>query len=58
MITTVRTDITFDGAAGKALSQQSEKKIKKMLKDLTGAIDVDLIEINSWDEDEDEDENT
>ena len=46
--------MTWEGAAGKALSQQSEKKIKKTLKDMTGAADVEIIEVNSWDEDEDE----
>jgi len=53
MITTLRTDMTWDGAVGEMLHRQSEKKIKQALKDMTGAVDVDIIDANSWDEDED-----
>lgn len=55
MITTVRTDLTWDGKAGDALSKASDKKIRQSLKDMTGAVDVDIIELNSWSEDDDED---
>lgn len=55
MITTVRTDLTWDGKAGDALSKASEKKIRQSLKDMTGAVDVDIIEVNSWTEDEEDD---
>lgn len=54
MITTVRTDMTWNGAVAEMLKRQSEKKIKQTLKDMTGAVDVDIIEINSWTEEEDE----
>lgn len=54
MITTVRSDITWDGPVAKALSQTSNKKIKATLKDMTGAVDIDIIEVNSWEEEEDE----
>ena len=57
MITTIRTDITWDGAAGKALSNTSDKKIRAMIKDMTGAIGVEIISVDSWDEDEDENNN-
>jgi len=56
MITTVRSDLTWEGTPGKALSRQSEKKIVKTLKDMTGAVDVEIIEVNSWDEDDDWDD--
>ncbi len=52
MITTVRTDLTWDGLPGKALSKASEKQIKRTLKEMTGASDIDIIEVNSWSEDE------
>lgn len=55
MIATVRSDITWDGKIAETLSKTSEKKIRQTLKDMTGAIDIDIIEINSWLED-DEDE--
>ncbi len=51
MITTVRSDLTWDGVTATAIHNSSEKKIKKLLKDMTGAEDVEIIEINSWDED-------
>lgn len=54
MVTTVRSDLTWDGQVGKALSKTSEKKIRQTLKDMTGAIDIDIIEVNSWSESEDE----
>lgn len=56
MITTVRSDITWEGAPAKALEGQSEKKIRKFLKDMTGAVDVDIIDVNSWTEAEDEED--
>lgn len=56
MITTVRSDITWEGAPAKALAGQSEKKIRKFLKDMTGAVDVDIIDVNSWTEAEDEED--
>ena len=52
MITTVRTDLTWDGKVGKMLNDTSEKKLKQTLKDMTGAIDADIIEVNSWEEEE------
>lgn len=52
MITTVRTDITWDGKAGEVIGKTSEKKVKQTLKDMTGAVDIDIIEVNSWDEDD------
>lgn len=55
MITTVKTDLTWDGKAGNALSKASDKKIKQSLKDMTGAVDVDIIEVNSWTEDDEDD---
>ena len=56
MITTVRTDLTWDGKVGDMLNKTSEKKLKQILKDMTGAVDIDIVEVNSWDEDgEDED---
>ena len=52
MITTVRTDLTWDGKAGEMLGNTSEKKIKQTLKDMTGAVDVYVVSVNSWDENE------
>lgn len=56
MITTVRVDLTWDGKIAKAMREQSEKKIKQTLKDLTAANDIEIIEVNSWDEEDDFDE--
>ncbi len=50
MITTVRTDLTWDGKVGKMINDTSEKKLRQTLKDMTGAVDAEIIEINSWDE--------
>lgn len=55
MITTVRADMTWGDKVGKMLSTQSEKKIKKTLKDMTGADDIEIIEVNSWLEENDDD---
>ena len=54
MITTVRADITWEGQMAKAINSSSEKKVKQTLKDLTGAADIDIIKVDSWDEYEDE----
>ena len=52
MITTVRTDLTWDGKVGDMLNKTSEKKLKQILKDMTGAVDIDIVEVNSWDEED------
>lgn len=52
VVTTVKSELTWDGVVGKMLSQQSEKKIKNVLKDMTGAVDVEINDISSWDEEE------
>ena len=54
-ITTVRADLTWEGRVGDMLATTSEKKIKQTLKDMTGAVDVEIISIDSWDEDEEDD---
>jgi len=54
MITTIRADMTWEGKTAKALCNQSEKKLKTFLKQLTEASDVDIIEANSWDEEGDD----
>lgn len=51
-ITTIRSDMTWEGKVGDTLAKTSEKKIKQALKDMTGAVDVEIIDISSWDEDE------
>ena len=56
MITTVRADITWEGQMAKAIRDSSEKKVRQTLKDLTGAADIDIVKIDSWDEDGDWDE--
>ena len=48
--TQVRVDITWDGNLAKTIDGQSEKKFKAFLKDLTGAVDVAIIDWNSWEE--------
>ena len=53
MISTIRVDLTWEGVP-KEFCNQSEKKMKKTLKELTGAVDVDIIKWDSWDEDDDE----
>ena len=56
-IATVRTDLTWGGKQASMIANQSEKKLKTFLKDLTGAEDVDIIDVSSWDDlDEDWDE--
>ena len=50
MIVTVRTDLTWEGM-DKNFANQSEKKMVRSLKDMTGADDVEIIEVNAWDED-------
>ena len=56
MITTVRSDLTWDGKIAETLSKTSEKKIKQTLKDMTGAMDANIIEVNSWAEEKDEED--
>lgn len=56
MITTVRADITWEGQMAKAINSSSEKKVKQTLKDLTSAADIDIIKVDSWDEDREWDE--
>lgn len=56
MITTVRSDLTWDGKIAETLSNTSEKKIKQTLKDMTGAMDANIIEVNSWTEEKDEED--
>ena len=53
MITTVKSELTWNDKTGEMLSKTSTKKVKQLLKDLTGAVDVNIISIDSWDEDED-----
>lgn len=53
MIVTIRADITWE-KVGEDFAGQSEKKIKRSIKDMTGAVDVDIIEINTWDEDDED----
>lgn len=53
MITTVKSELTWNDKTGEMLSKTSTKKVKQLLKDLTGAVDVEIISIDSWDEDED-----
>lgn len=54
MITTVRSDLTWDGKIAETLSKTSEKKIKQTLKDMTGAMDVNIIEVRRRKDEEDE----
>lgn len=51
MIVTIKAELTWSGMS-KAFAEQSEKKIKKVLKEMTGADDVEILEIDAWDEDE------
>lgn len=55
MITTVRADLTWDGKIAKVINSHSEKKLKSILKETTGAVDIDIIDWNSWTEEDDED---
>ena len=50
MIVTVKTELTWEGV-NKNFANQSEKKLKRTLKDMTGASDVEINEVNCWDED-------
>lgn len=54
MITTVRSDLAWDGKIAETLSKTSEKKIKQTLKDMTGAMDVNIIEVRRRKDEEDE----
>ena len=56
MMVTIRADLTWEGKPAKAIGQQSEQKLKKFLKDLTGATDVYIVNWNSWDSEEEYDE--
>ena len=51
MITTIKTNITWEGVPAKAIFEKSEKKIEGALKEMTGAIDVEILDIDSWDDD-------
>lgn len=51
--TTVRADITWDGKIAEVLRSANERSIKDSIKDMTGAIDVKIIEVNSWNEEDD-----
>jgi hypothetical protein len=53
MIVTVRADLTWVGVP-KQFNEQGEKKFAQSMKDMTGADDVEVIDWNSWDEEEDE----
>lgn len=53
MTVEIKCVLTWQGM-NKAFAQQSEKKIKRSLKDISGADDVEIIEINSWEEDEED----
>ena len=55
MIVTVRADLTWEGM-NKNFVNQGEKKLQRSLKDMTGADDVEIIDVNAWDEDGDRDE--
>jgi len=52
--TTIRSDITWEGKVAEMLAKTSEKKIKQTLKDLTGAVDVEIISVDCWDEDDED----
>ena len=54
-ITTIKNEMTWDGKVGDMLAKTSEKKIKQTLKDMTGAVDVEILGVDSWDEDENDD---
>ena len=53
MIVTVRADLTWVGVP-KQFNEQGEKKFSQSMKDMTGADDVEVVDWNSWDEEEDE----
>lgn len=50
MIVTIKCDLTREGM-NKEFSNQSEKKIKRVLKDMTGADDVEIYDVSAWLED-------
>lgn len=50
MIVEAKVSITWEGV-NKNFATQSEKKFKRSLKDMTGATDVEVYEVNFWDED-------
>ena len=50
MIVTVRADVTWEGKK-KNFAFQSEKFFEKLFKTLCDADDVDIISIDCWDED-------
>lgn len=54
MIVTIKADITWEGQSAEVINGKSIKKIKAFLKDLTGAVDVDIIEQNAWDENDED----
>ena len=46
--------MTWEGKVGDTLSRTSEKKIIQTLKDMTGAVDIEILSVDSWDEDDDD----
>lgn len=50
MIVTIKAELTWSGM-NKEFFRQSEKKLKKVLKDMTGAEDVEILDVDAWDED-------
>lgn len=54
MIVTVRADITWEGK-NKQFANQSEKFFKKLFKTFCEAQDVEIIKIDSWFEDDEDD---
>lgn len=53
MRATVRADLTWDGV-GKDFAKSSDKRLAKVLKEMTGANSVDIINRNFWEDDESE----
>lgn len=51
MTVEVNVKITWDGMS-KDFANQSEKKMKRAIKEMVGASNVEIIEVNAWDEDE------
>ena len=51
MIVNAKVEITWDSAP-KAFAYQSEKKVSRTLKELTGAADVEILDWNVFDEDD------
>lgn len=52
-IVTVRAEVTWEGKK-KQFAMQNDNFFKKMLKTLCEADDVEIISVESWDEDDDE----